>query len=257
MSRRREIRRHKEPIGRIWRQLFLLVGLLFIMPVGLYFLIKAYTPAVTQGYYQLMKREGLTVQTILVEGRHHTSKESLLKLITAFKGKVMSDVTVEALETSLKQLPWVRVVSIRKQWPDTLSVHLTEHIPIARWQVNQHLKLLTAEGVSFEPAEAHSFSHLPYVLGDGADKVTDAFLKTLKKFPIVYKEFVSAVWVGKRRWNIHLRNGLTVRLREDGALNDLAKLTQYLQDKAFMKQNPDVIDLRIPSKTIVKRKKKS
>ena len=34
---------------------------------------------------------------------------------------------------SLARLPWVRGVTLRRQWPDRLEIDLSEHEPLARW----------------------------------------------------------------------------------------------------------------------------
>ena len=34
---------------------------------------------------------------------------------------------------SLQRVPWVKSVSLRRQWPDRLQVMLVEHEPLARW----------------------------------------------------------------------------------------------------------------------------
>jgi cell division protein FtsQ len=34
---------------------------------------------------------------------------------------------------SLQRVPWVRNVSLRRQWPDRLEILVTEHTPLARW----------------------------------------------------------------------------------------------------------------------------
>lgn len=42
-------------------------------------------------------------------------------------------IDVEALRQSLEQLPWVRRVEVRRQWPSRLEVAIEEHVPVALW----------------------------------------------------------------------------------------------------------------------------
>ena len=37
---------------------------------------------------------------------------------------------------SLQRVPWVRSVSLRRQWPNGLEIFVTEHVPLARWNDN-------------------------------------------------------------------------------------------------------------------------
>ena len=36
-------------------------------------------------------------------------------------------------QRSLAQVPWVRSVSLRRQWPHRLEIEVEEHVPLARW----------------------------------------------------------------------------------------------------------------------------
>ncbi|MCX2960017.1 MAG: FtsQ-type POTRA domain-containing protein, partial [Serratia symbiotica] len=36
-------------------------------------------------------------------------------------------------QQQIERLPWIKQVSVRKEWPDELKIHLVEYVPIARW----------------------------------------------------------------------------------------------------------------------------
>src|SRR5215470_6594057 len=40
---------------------------------------------------------------------------------------------LENARASLAKLPWVRNVSLRRQWPQRLEVSVEEHVPFGRW----------------------------------------------------------------------------------------------------------------------------
>lgn len=42
-------------------------------------------------------------------------------------------IDVAALRQSLEQLPWVRRVEVRRQWPARVEVTIEEHVPVAHW----------------------------------------------------------------------------------------------------------------------------
>ena len=58
---------------------------------------------------------------------------------------------------ALAALPWVERVVVRKQWPDTLEILITEHRALARWVERISAREACRRGVSvprpFEPAE--------------------------------------------------------------------------------------------------------
>ena len=52
-------------------------------------------------------------------------------------------------QRALTQVPWVRNVALRRQWPHRLEVTVDEHVPLARWNdaslVNTRGEVFTAE----------------------------------------------------------------------------------------------------------------
>jgi len=55
---------------------------------------------------------------------------------------------LERARASLKRVPWVRTVALRRQWPQRLEVTVEEHAPLARWNdaalVNQQGEVFSA-----------------------------------------------------------------------------------------------------------------
>ena len=43
---------------------------------------------------------------------------------------------INVLQESVQSIPWVSHASIRKQWPDTIKVYLTEYQVEALWNAN-------------------------------------------------------------------------------------------------------------------------
>jgi cell division protein FtsQ len=67
-------------------------------------------------------------------------------------------VDLQAAHAALAALPWVESVELRKQWPDTLEVVLTEHAALARFGES---RLLSSQGVLFEVPALESLVALP------------------------------------------------------------------------------------------------
>lgn len=40
---------------------------------------------------------------------------------------------VDDIQRELKRLTWIKQVSVRKEWPDTLRLHIIEYVPVAYW----------------------------------------------------------------------------------------------------------------------------
>lgn len=57
-------------------------------------------------------------------------------------------VDVRAIKEQLESNPWIEQATITREWPDTLSVAISEEVAIARWRESS---LLNQYGESFEP----------------------------------------------------------------------------------------------------------
>lgn len=92
------------------------------------------------------------------------SAEQIRAAVQPHLGAGFFAVDLEAAHTALSSLPWVERVELRKQWPDTLEVVLTEHAPLARFGES---RLLSAQGALFEVPALESLIALPRF--DGPD----------------------------------------------------------------------------------------
>lgn len=71
-------------------------------------------------------------------------------------------VDLDGLRQDLEQMPWIAHVEVRRVWPDQVTVHLEEHLPIARWGDEA---LLNNSGQAFAPSDLARYEHLPQLHG--------------------------------------------------------------------------------------------
>jgi len=71
-------------------------------------------------------------------------------------------VDVRAIKAQLEANPWIEQATITRQWPDTLSVAISEEVAIARWRESS---LLNQYGESFEPGTLEHDMALPLLNG--------------------------------------------------------------------------------------------
>lgn len=83
----------------------------------------------------LLNPQHLPIVTIRVEGSVRTDAVQLQSLLAEYSQQGFLYVSLSEIETTLtKQLPWIKTVSVGRQFPDTLVVKIVEHQPIAYWQ---------------------------------------------------------------------------------------------------------------------------
>lgn len=71
---------------------------------------------------------------VIIGERHFTENDDIRQAILELgtpSSFIKQDLHV--LQKQIERLPWIKKVSVRKQWPDELKIHLVEYVPIARW----------------------------------------------------------------------------------------------------------------------------
>jgi cell division protein FtsQ len=158
------------------------------------------------------------------------------------------------VKKKLESIAWVRSAAVHRKFPNTIYVRIAERVPIAIFQSKYKLYLVDADGVVLEHDGIGSFDNLPIVVGDGAEKEAVHLLCCLDKFPLLRKQLVFALRVGKRRWNIRINRGIIIKLPERSILQALSILSELSDSEGFFSDNIKSIDLRMLDRVIVSRK---
>lgn len=137
-----------------------LAGILFLLTVLTTVLVSGW---VVLGWMEDAQRLPLS-KLVLTGERHYTRNDDIRQSIPHWVSQYLYDPDVNIIQTQIEQrLPWIKQVSVRKQWPDELKIHLVEYVPIARWN-DQHM--VDAEGNTFSvPPDRTSKQVLPMLYG--------------------------------------------------------------------------------------------
>lgn len=118
---------------------------------------------------------------------------------------------VTAIRRQLLDQPWIRDVTIRRVWPDTLQVSVTEQTPHARWGANM---ALNEAGDLFAPDAAEIPGGLVRLHGPLGSEVT--VLDTCRRLAAALEPLglaVVAVELSPRHaWTVGLADGRTLVL---------------------------------------------
>jgi cell division septal protein FtsQ len=69
--------------------------------------------------------------------------------------------------------------SVRKFYPNTLTVQIEERTPFALWQQDGQVRVIDDTGTEIVPLEDARFAKLPFMVGEGAnDKARSSSLKS-------------------------------------------------------------------------------
>lgn len=199
-----------------------------------------------------MGKMGYRFHDVLIQGRHFTSKHSILHAIHMHQGQSIFTHSPEDVKARLEQLPWVKKAIVHRQLPGILHIFIQEHKPIARWQHQQKFALVAEDGAILNVPISPDFHTLPIVVGLDAPQQTPSLLNLLSSYPEVQKRLSAIVRVNKRRWDLMLQRGVTIKLPETGVESALARLNFILEGKKVNLDEVDAIDLRLPKQMIAK-----
>lgn len=202
----------------------------------------------------------LPIEKVEIEGEfknisHDDFRDQVVAVIDG--GFVSLD--LDAMRTALMGLPWVEDVSIRRQWPSSLQIKVTEKRAVAYWNDNA---MISDRGDVFRPEIISQQLPLPKLNGpEGLHNKVWMFLAAINKdFSAMGFEVVDLNLDERRAWSLHFlpenrAEKIEVKLGRDHADNRLVRFVRVFSkmDKFDLK-NIAVIDLRYPNGFAVKIK---
>jgi cell division protein FtsQ len=195
---------------------------------------------------------GFRVNEVMVSGRQQTEREILVKALNVARGAPILAFDIADAKRRVEALPWVRASTIERMLPDTILISIVEREPLALWQLDSKLHLIDAEGEVILNDGLENYSDLLMVVGNGAEIEASALIALIGTEPALMQQVQAATWIGGRRWNVHLKGDIVVRLPEDDAQSAWTRLAEYHKNHRVLDKNVTVLDLRIPDRLIVK-----
>lgn len=102
------------------------------------------------------------VEKIVVNGDYRKIDMSgINRQLDEYIGKSFFAVNIRHIQTQIRQQPWIKNVSVKRVWPDSLFVSISKKQAVARWD-DQHL--LSKQAVIFK-ADVEKFKQLPRIHG--------------------------------------------------------------------------------------------
>lgn len=237
---------HTSTISKI----LLIILLYFLFFTSHLNFIKAY---IWEGFYDFAADAGFKLETVVIKGNMHIEPKEIVSAVNADVGTPLFSISLKNAYNKLKENSWVKDVTIMRRLPHTLVVHITERVPIAIWQHNQKLALIDSEGNVIDDKHIGDFPGLLQVVGSDANLFAEHLLESLKSQISLEGNIVSAVRYGERRWNLILKQNITVKMPENNFEKALAYLAKMHEAGKLFDQNYKSLDLRDPSKYYIEK----
>ncbi len=192
---------------------------------------------------------------VTVEGRDYVERSAILAALNVQPGDSLLGVDLQAARQRLEAIDWVAGATVERRLPDTLYVTLRERRAVALWQNGTEYTLIDRNGrtvrASRMPPGAESLLLLG---GPGAPDHVGELLLLLAYEPALARQLRAAVWVGQRRWNLVLSNGVEIWLPEEDAVAALQHLAKLEAQHRLLSREYGVVDLRLPDKLYLRKR---
>ena len=164
----------------------------------------------------LLRHPAFSIQGITVKGDVAHSKAVTLRanVLPQLSGNFFTLNLLQARQ-AFEQIPWIRSALVRREFPNRLSVTLSEYFPVAQWGAEGEGKFLSAEGAVFEVnADEVDADSLPLLRGPEAQaKVVLEMYKFLKPMMAKMDMGLEKLELSQRgSWTAQLETGAYIEL---------------------------------------------
>jgi cell division protein FtsQ len=216
---------------------------------------------------RVMSAESLTISKITVSGNSRISRGEVVALIEGLRGQNMLTVDLEGWRKKLLDSPWVADAAIRRVFPGTVSVAISERQPLGIGRINDSLYLVDHRGtVIDEYGPNYAEFDLPIIDGLAAHASADGMLVDEARAMLagrLLSELAQRPDLAKRVSQIDVSDArdAVVILKNDTALvrvgddNFINRLQAYLDLAPTLRDRiPDIdyVDLRFDERVYVR-----
>jgi cell division protein FtsQ len=192
---------------------------------------------------------------VTVEGRDYVEKGAVLAALDVKPGDSLLGIDLQAARQRLEAIDWVASATVERRLPDTLYVTLKERRAVAIWQNGTEYTLIDRDGRTVRASRMPPGAESLLLLGGvGAPEHVGELLLLLAYEPAVARDLRAAVWVGQRRWNLILNNGVEIWLPEEDAVAALKQLVKLDGQHKVLSREFGVVDLRLPDKLYLRKR---
>jgi cell division protein FtsQ len=193
----------------------------------------------------------MPIRYVRIEGNFQFLDKSSLKqqLLPLVKTGLFA-ANINEIQKTAKKMEWIDDAKVKRVWPDTLDIKLSEQQPVAKWGKDG---VLNNRGELFKPANVEALTNLPQLIGPpGLEKrlfnIMQGLQLALLDRSLDLREFIVN---NRRSWKLLLANGMELQLGRVDPLQKFQRLMKSLPILASSQQNGletiSKIDLRYPN----------
>jgi cell division protein FtsQ len=190
---------------------------------------------------------------VQITGQSETSEIDVLGQLELGDYPSLVTFDVDAAKSRIEAMPWVKEARIKKLYPDTLQIAITERAPFGIWQhAGGIVSLIDKDGKVIIDDVGERYSRLPFVVGDGAETRVAEYAELVDGVPELKNRIHAGVLISNRRWNVVLDNGVELLLPEKDPGSALVAVAALDTQSNLLSRDISAVDLRSPDKLLVR-----
>lgn len=196
----------------------------------------------------------LRLRHVRVNGRRRTGLAALRRATGLTPGADVMAIDLDALGRRLERLPWVARAAVARRLPDTVTIRLWEHAPIARFRIGGRTILIGDGGTPIPVDAGPAQRKLLLLAGAGAPEAAHSLLVTLDKAPVLRARVAAAVRRGRRRWDIVFDNRVVLRLPEHHAAAAWLRFARLDRRYNLLARGAASFDMRLRDRLVIRKR---
>ncbi len=190
------------------------------------------------------------VKKVSVTGLHRLTRHGVLAVAKVPMGKPLARLNLKPIEQRLAAIPGVARVDVKRAWPNTVRIVVTERTPVASINRSGTIWLVDGHGVAFQRV-AHTPHGLPRLTADptgSAPAAAKAAMHVAADLPSWLRtRTITITAATQNSVTLHLTKGRTVTWGGDDRDGDKAQSLQ-----ALLKQSGTEYDVSSPKVVAVR-----
>ena len=208
----------------------------------LFILLTTYSPN-----FNFFTNFNLNIEKIKIENNSILNTEEIKKKISFLYNENLFFLNIDEIEKNLKEESFIDSFTIKKIYPNTLKVIISEKQPIAILQNKRKKFYISEKGDLIRFIDLENYKDLPTVFGDGKSFRTLYLELENIKFPV--RMIKSFYFFESGRWDLIMHDGKVIKLPIEDYLFSLKNFMLSKNNDNF--NNYRIFDYRIKDQLIL------
>jgi cell division protein FtsQ len=221
--------------------------------------LAALISALAAGGYAVWESSVFRLDKVVFYGNKYLSREELIGLMGIKGGENLLGLSLSELAGRLSGSPWLKAVSLRKEYPRELMVMVQEKEPSALLRSRKDLFLIDAEGNVLEKLKDESVPFLPVIVKGGRkdfEVLPEAvsLARAIKRSGLAAEREnieINGMETGPENLSMKV-DGLVVRMGKGQYDKKLSKFFELSEEIRRRWKTLEYIDLRFANRVVVK-----